>query len=72
VSFHFNKGLAGAPETAIAAARNTPTNPDVLKAFALAIIADVGPTLFASGAPDPNAHARAVQGCDGRTTRRGA
>ena len=59
VSFHFNKGLAGAPETAIAAARNTPTNPDVLTAFALAIIADVGPSLFAGGAPDPDARARA-------------
>jgi hypothetical protein len=40
VSFHFNKGLAGAPQTAIAAARNTAMNPDVLTAFALAIIAD--------------------------------
>ena len=40
VSFHFNKGLAGAPETAISAARNTAMNPDVLTAFALAIIAD--------------------------------
>jgi FAD/FMN-containing dehydrogenase len=40
VSFHFNKGLAGAPQTAITAARNTAMNSDVLTAFALAIIAD--------------------------------
>jgi FAD/FMN-containing dehydrogenase len=40
VSFHFNKGLAGAPQAAITAARNTAINPDVLTAFALAIIAD--------------------------------
>jgi FAD/FMN-containing dehydrogenase len=36
---HFNKGLAGAPEDAITAARDTATNPAVLDAFALAIIA---------------------------------
>ena len=40
VSFHFNKGLAGAPQAAITTARNTATNPDVLTAFALAISAD--------------------------------
>ena len=39
VTFHFNKGLAGAPASEIAAARNTAMNPDVLDAFALAIIA---------------------------------
>ena len=39
VGFHFNKGLAGAPASEIAAARNTAMNPDVLGAFALAIIA---------------------------------
>ena len=42
---HFNKGLAGAPAEAIAAARDTATNPAVLDAFALAIIADAGPPL---------------------------
>jgi FAD/FMN-containing dehydrogenase len=52
VSFHFNKGLAGAPPAAIEASRATATNPDVLGAFALAIIADAGPTLFGGGAPD--------------------
>ena len=39
VELHFNKGLAGAPAEAIAAARDTATNPHVLDAFALAIIA---------------------------------
>jgi len=39
VGLHFNKGLAGAPAEAIAAARDTATNPAVLDAFALAIIA---------------------------------
>ncbi len=39
VALHFNKGLAGAPTEAIAAARNTATNPAVVDAFALAIAA---------------------------------
>jgi FAD/FMN-containing dehydrogenase len=39
VELHFNKGLAGAPTDAIAASRDTATNPSVLDAFALAIIA---------------------------------
>jgi FAD/FMN-containing dehydrogenase len=38
-SLHFNKGLAGAPPHAIAASRDTATNPAVLDAFALVIIA---------------------------------
>ncbi|HEY1879577.1 MAG TPA: FAD-binding oxidoreductase [Caulobacteraceae bacterium] len=42
VGLHFNKGLAGAPPDAIAASRDTATNPKVLNAFALAIIADGG------------------------------
>ncbi|MEP7253572.1 MAG: FAD-binding oxidoreductase [Ginsengibacter sp.] len=41
-SLHFNKGLAGAPAEEIAAAKNTAMNPDVLSAFALAIIAGEG------------------------------
>jgi FAD/FMN-containing dehydrogenase len=53
VAFHFNKGLAGAPETAIAASRETSTNPDMLEAFALAIIARAGEPAFA-GMPEPN------------------
>jgi FAD/FMN-containing dehydrogenase len=40
LELHFNKGLAGAPADAIAAARDTATNPAVCDAFALAIIAD--------------------------------
>jgi FAD/FMN-containing dehydrogenase len=40
---HFNKGLAGAPPDRIAAARDTATNPSVLNAFALAIIASGKP-----------------------------
>jgi FAD/FMN-containing dehydrogenase len=39
VRLHFNKGLAGAPSDAIAAARETATNPAVCDAFALAIMA---------------------------------
>jgi FAD/FMN-containing dehydrogenase len=39
VELHFNKGLAGAPAEAIATARDTATNPAVLDAFTLAIIA---------------------------------
>lgn len=39
VGLHFNKGLAGAPAEAIAAARDTATNPAVLSSFALAIVA---------------------------------
>lgn len=40
VELHFNKGLAGATPEAIAAARETATNPAVLDAFVLVIIAD--------------------------------
>jgi len=39
LSLHFNKGLAGAPQEEIEAARDTAMNPAVLNAFALAIIA---------------------------------
>lgn len=40
VELHFNKGLAGAPPDALAAAKDTAMNPAVLSAFALAIVAD--------------------------------
>jgi FAD/FMN-containing dehydrogenase len=40
VSFHLNKGIAGAPTDAVAATKETATNPDVTDAFALIIIAD--------------------------------
>ncbi len=46
MSLHFNKGLAGAPATELAAARDTAMNPAVLDAFALAIIATGGPPAF--------------------------
>lgn len=39
VGLHFNKGLAGATEAAVEATRDTATNPAVLTAFCLAIIA---------------------------------
>lgn len=42
IELHFNKGLAGAPREAVDAARDTATNPAVLSAFALAIVADAG------------------------------
>lgn len=40
VYLHINKGLAGAPPEAIAATRDTATNPAVAEAFTLVIIAD--------------------------------
>lgn len=54
MSLHFNKGLAGAPASEIAAARNTATNPQVLDAFALAICAGEGAPAF-PGMPGPAA-----------------
>jgi FAD/FMN-containing dehydrogenase len=47
MALHFNKGLAGAPAEAVAAARDTATNPAVTEAFALAISAAEGPPAFA-------------------------
>lgn len=46
ISLHFNKGLAGAPAEAIAAARDTAMNPQVLDAFALAIAGASGPPAY--------------------------
>ena len=40
LELHFNKGLAGAPPDAIAAAKDTATNPALLDAFTLAIVGD--------------------------------
>ena len=63
VELHFNKGLAGAPAEAIAAARDTATNPAVLDSFALAIIANGGPPPMPGkpfDAVTAHAHARAV------------
>jgi FAD/FMN-containing dehydrogenase len=46
VGLHFNKGLAGAPAEAIAATRETATNPAVCEAFALALISDGGGSAY--------------------------
>jgi FAD/FMN-containing dehydrogenase len=53
VELHFNKGLAGGSPRALAASRNTATNPAVLDAFALAIIATGGLPNY-PGYPAPN------------------
>ena len=66
VSLHVNKGLAGAPDAAIAAARDTATNPAVLDAFALAICAANGPPAWPGvaghepDAPLARRHAQAI------------
>jgi FAD/FMN-containing dehydrogenase len=58
VALHFNKGLAGAPPEAIAAAKETATNPDVLDAFALAISASgQGPAYPGVSGHEPDAAA---------------
>jgi hypothetical protein len=46
VGLHFNKGIAGAGPDEIAAVRDTATNPQVVDAFALAIIAMGGPPAY--------------------------
>ena len=46
VQLDFKKGLAGAPPEEIAAVRDTATNPAVLTAFALAIIAANAPPVY--------------------------
>jgi FAD/FMN-containing dehydrogenase len=61
VSFHFNKGLAGAPEAVVAAARNTPMNPDVTSAFALAIAGASEPRPADGSGPGPGAAERAAR-----------
>lgn len=40
IELHFNKGIGGGPREAVEATRNTATNPAVLDAFALAIVAE--------------------------------
>jgi FAD/FMN-containing dehydrogenase len=70
VLLHFNKGLGGAPADAVAAGRDTATNPAVLTAFALAIIAGGGPPAYpglpghepdiGTARPDAQAVARAM------------
>jgi hypothetical protein len=62
VAFHFNKGLAGAAPAVLAASRDTATNPEVLGAFALAIIASDGPAPLPGVDPAPaRDRARKVQ-----------
>ena len=53
VEVAFNKGLAGSPAAAIEAARDTAMNPDVVDAFALAMIGFYGPPAF-PGFPAPD------------------
>ena len=64
VELHFNKGLAGAPAAAIAAARETATNPAMVDAFALAIVVNGGAPPMAGQPFGPSVarlHARAVE-----------
>lgn len=51
IRLHFNKGLAGGTPEAIAAARDTATNPKVMEAFCLAIIATGGAPRYPGQAP---------------------
>jgi FAD/FMN-containing dehydrogenase len=66
VGLHFNKGLAGAPDAALSAALDTATNPEVIGAFALAIIAGQQPPAYplmphpAMDLDGTRAHARAI------------
>ncbi len=46
IELHFQKGLAGGSAEAIAASRDTATNPAVVNAFMLAIIAGEGPPAY--------------------------
>jgi FAD/FMN-containing dehydrogenase len=61
VSLHVNKGLAGAPAAAVAAAKDTAMNPAVLDAFALVICGAEGPPAYpgvAGHEPDAAVSAR--------------
>ena len=60
LQLHFNKGLAGATAEAIRATGQTATNPAVLNAFALVIIAD-GEAPAYPGMPDRTADMSAAQ-----------
>ncbi|WP_448095780.1 FAD-binding oxidoreductase [Luteibacter yeojuensis] len=64
VGLHFNKGLFGAPPEALAASRDTATNPAVLDAFALAIIGNSGDPVY-EGLPGARVdEARAKDGAE--------
>ncbi len=57
IQLHFQKGLAGAPPQALDLARDTATNPAVLNAFALAIVANGGLPMYRGvpwKGPDPS------------------
>ena len=64
LEIQFDKGLAGAPDDAIAVSRDTATNPAVLTAFCLALIGTYGPPAYPGipgYAPDlADAHAEAA------------
>ena len=68
-SLHVNKGLAGAPDAALAAARDTATNPAVLDAFALLICGSGEPPAYPGlTGHEPNTaqareHAKAIARC---------
>jgi FAD/FMN-containing dehydrogenase len=68
VSLHFNKGLAGAPAEAVAAAGDTAMNPAVLDAAALIICGAEGPPAYPGipgREPDPAAARRHVAAIEG-------
>jgi FAD/FMN-containing dehydrogenase len=68
VALHFNKGLAGAPPDAIAAAKDTAANPAVTTAFALAITgAGEGPAY--PGIPGHEPSTQSAQKAAGRVDR---
>ncbi|HTR84180.1 MAG TPA: BBE domain-containing protein, partial [Reyranella sp.] len=75
IQLHFNKGLAGAPKEAIAASRNTATNPAVVDAVALAIVSASGaPAMPGVAGHAPNlalakVEAAAVRACIGELTK---
>jgi FAD/FMN-containing dehydrogenase len=68
MAFHFNKGLAGGSPEALAASRETATNPQVLEAFALAITGGMTDTIYAPFAgpdlEDARVAARSIQAAD--------
>ena len=70
VELHFNKGLAGAEERARRWAADSSTNPEVLEAFALAIIATGGASRYPGlpgGATDDAAARKAADDVDAAT-----
>ena len=64
IRLHFNKGLAGASDEAIATARDTATNPKVTDAFALALIVTGGKPRY-PGLPPAQDQKEAEEGARG-------